>query len=123
MGSEMCIRDRAYDLRFVFSMLAIIFIFILIIMLIVMVCVYIPSESNKKQNEERYKALIYKATTESVKDEFGIINKEYIDEIQDWNEDLTGYKELTNNFWVGIFIPDWVNEFKTIDLDKIEMKE
>lgn len=83
---------------------------------------YIFSDAVKRANEELYDSLIYKSQTESIRDEFGIVNKEYIDEIQNWNEELVSYKELTNNFWVGIFYPDWFNEFKTIDLNKIEIK-
>lgn len=33
-------------------------------------------------NEQKYESLLYKAQTESIRDEFGIVNKEYVDEVQ-----------------------------------------
>lgn len=93
------------------------------IMICVMCCNYIGSDTDMAINQETYKSLVYKAETEAIRDEFGIINKEYIDEIQNWNTDVVGYQTLTHNFWVGIFYPDWYDEFETIDLEKIKMKE
>lgn len=93
------------------------------IMITVMCCNYIGSDTDIAVNQETYKSLVYKAETEAIRDEFGIVNKEYIDEIQNWNTDVVGYQTLTHNFWVGILYPDWYDEFETIDLSKIEMKE
>ena len=73
--------------------------------------------------EQRYDSLIYKADTESIRDEFGIINKEYIDEVQAWNEDVVKYKEWQRDFWIGIFIPNIYDDFETIDLENIQFKE
>lgn len=84
---------------------------------------YIHSEANKRVNKELYNSLIYKTQTESIRDEFGIVNKEYIDEIQNWNVELARNQELTNNFWIGVFYPDWYNDFDTIDLNEIKIKE
>lgn len=43
-------------------------------------------------NEQKYEALLYKAKTKSIRDEFDIVNKEYVDEVQEWNEDVVKYK-------------------------------
>lgn len=74
-------------------------------------------------NQEKYKSLIYKVETEEVRDEFGIINKEYIDEIQRWNEDVVKYKAMQRDFWIGIFYPNIFDEFETIDLEDIQYKK
>lgn len=84
---------------------------------------YIRAEADKAMNQELYNSLIYKAETESIRDDFGIVNKEYIDEVQNWNTNLVNYQTITHNFWIGIFYPDWYDEFETIDLEKIKMKE
>lgn len=84
---------------------------------------YIGAEADKAMNQEIYNSLVYKAETEAIRDDFGIVNKEYIDEIQQWNSDLVKHQTITHNFWIGIFYPNWYDEFKTIDLYKIEMRE
>lgn len=99
------------------------FSLVLVIMTIILSQNYISAEADKAMNQELYNSLIYKAETESIRDDFGIVNKEYIDEVQNWNTDLVGYQTITHNFWIGIFYPDWYDEFETIDLKKIEMKE
>lgn len=94
--------------------------------LIMTVCLlfnYISAETEKTMNQEIYDSLIYKVETEAIRDDFGIVNKEYVDEIQKWNADLVGYQTITHNFWIGIFYPDWYDEFETIDLNNIKMKE
>lgn len=96
---------------------------VLFIMIVCLITIYIPSNANKLRLEEQYNSLIYKAQTKSIRDEFGIINKSFIDEIQDWNMDVVKYKELTNNIWIGIFYPDWFNGFETIDLNSIVIKD
>lgn len=88
----------------------------------IMISRYTRAEADKAMNQEIYNFLVYKAETEAIRDDFGIINKEYIDEIQQWNSDLVKYQTITHNFWIGIFYPNWYDEFKTIDLYKIEMR-
>jgi len=46
------------------------------------------------------------------------LNKEVIDEIQDWNENITYYKNIQKDFWVGIFVPNVYDQFETIDYTK-----
>lgn len=54
---------------------------ITLFMLALIVCTQIFADGDRVKMEQRYKVLVYKSQTESVRDEFGIINKEYIDEI------------------------------------------
>lgn len=68
--------------------------------------------------QERYNALTYKIESDSYRDDFGLLNKEVIDEIQDWNEDLTFKKSNQRDFWIGIFIPNIYDEFEMIDYEK-----
>ena len=84
---------------------------------------HFTANGEKLANEQRYDSLIYKADTESIRDEFGIVNKEYMDEVQAWNEDVVKYKEWQRDFWIGIFIPNIYDDFETIDLENIQFKE
>ena len=90
---------------------------------IIIVATHVTANGEKLANEQRYDSLIYKAETESIRDEFGIVNKEYIDEVQAWNEDVIKYKEWQRDFWIGIFIPNIYDDFETIDLGNIQFKE
>ena len=57
----------------------------------------------------------YKIESNSCRDEFGLLSKELIDEVQEWNQDVRYYQKIQRNFWVGIFYPNVYDEFETID--------
>lgn len=89
-----------------------------IIMAIILCCSYINVDAKVAENKERYTALEYKVTSGACRDEFGLLSKEVIDEVQDWNEDLIYYRSMQDNFWIGIFYPDVFDQFETIDYEK-----
>ena len=91
---------------------------VLLIMVICLIGDYTSADATLQQNRERYNALTYKVESGSCRDEFGLLNKEIIDEIQEWNEDVVYKKEIQNNFWVGIFYPDIYDEFETIEYER-----
>lgn len=88
---------------------------VILIMGIIMCCSYVGVDAKVATNKERYTALEYKATSGACRDDFGLLSKEVIDEIQDWNEDVTYYQNIQNDFWVGIFYPNVFDQFETID--------
>lgn len=93
-------------------------------MLIFIIVAQTQADGLRESNEQKYNALIYKAQTEAIRDEFGIVNKEYIDEVQAWNEDLAKYQSYAHNFWIGIFYPKRAYDgFEIIDLQSIRMKD
>ena len=96
---------------------------IAVIMLIIIILNNLGAQGTKLSNQQTYDSLIYKSQTESIRDEFGIVNKEYIDEVQAWNEDIVKYKNWQRDFWIGIFVPNIYDEFETIDLSSIQYKE
>ena len=78
----------------------------------------------RASNEQTYRALVYKAQTEAIRDEFGIVNKSYIDEVQAWNEDLAKHQSYSHSFWIGIFYPERVFDgLEFIDLHSIKMRD
>ena len=91
---------------------------IMVIMIVVFACAYIGVNAQVERNKERYNAITYKVESGACRDEFGLLNKEVIDEIQDWNEDVTYYKNFQKDFWVGIFVPNVYDQFETIDYTK-----
>ena len=76
--------------------------------------------ATRQANAEKYKALTYKLESEACRDQFGLLNKEIIDEVQDWNTDITYYKSMEDNFWMGIYYPDVYGDLGTIDYETYE---
>ena len=91
---------------------------VLFFMIIFLICEYTTANAYLQKNNERYDALTYKIESGACRDEFGLLNKEIVDEIQEWNEDVIYRKEMENNLWVGVFWADICDELKTIDYEK-----
>lgn len=95
---------------------------IMTVMIIIFACNYIGVNAQVEKAKERYNAIAYKVESGACRDEFGLLNKEVIDEIQDWNEHVTYYKNFQKDFWVGIFVPNVYDQFETIDYTKYGRK-
>jgi hypothetical protein len=67
------------------------------------------------KQEETYKAIVYKIESGACRDEFGLLNKATIDEVQHWNEELAFYKKAQNDFWIGMFYPNIYDDLQFID--------
>lgn len=78
----------------------------------------VSADAQEAELKETQRALKYKLESGSCRDEFGLLSKGFIDEIQEWNEDIVYYKEAQDDFWIGIFIPDIYDDFETIDYNE-----
>lgn len=88
------------------------------VMLVLLPICHIGNGAEIAENQERYRALIYKVESGACRDEFGLLNKEILDDIQDWNEYIVHRKSLQKDFWVGVFYPNIYDQFETIDYEK-----
>lgn len=79
----------------------------------------ITADAVKATNTERYEALIYKIESGVCCDDFGLLNKEVIDDIQAWNEDLARNKTLEQDQWIGAFHPNIYSDFNFIEYEKL----
>ena len=93
-----------------------------IISLFLIIGEYTTMDSYLEKTREQYKAITYKIESDACRDEFGLINKEVIDEIQEWNKDIIFYQNMQDNFWLGIYYPNVFDEFETIDYESFEKK-
>ena len=93
------------------------------IMLIVIIGTHCTADAQVELWKEQYKALTYKLESGACRDEFGLLNKEIIDEIQDWNQDAVYNKRIQKDFWMGIFYPNVFDEFETIDYERYQSKD
>lgn len=92
--------------------------FVMLIMLIILSCMYIGVDARVEQSKETFDAITYKVESGACRDEFGLLNKEVIDEIQSWNESIIYNQKMQNDFWVGVFYPNIYDQFETIDYEK-----
>ena len=93
-----------------------------IISLFLIIGEYTTMDSYLEKTREQYKAITYKIESNACRDEFGLLNKEVIDEIQEWNKDVRFYQNIQDNFWLGIYYPNVFDEFETIDYESFEKK-
>ena len=94
----------------------------IIISLFLIIGEYTTMDSYLEKTREQYKAITYKIESDTCRDEFGLLNKEVIDEIQEWNKDVRFYHNIQDNFWLGIYYPNVFDEFETIDYESFEKK-
>lgn len=92
------------------------------VMIVIAVIANSGGEAQRAALEEQYNALEFKAETEASRDELGLLNKEFVDEVQKWNINIARKKALQRNFWIGIFYPDIYDDFELIDLNKFKFK-
>ncbi len=97
------------------GLVSIIFSVVAAIMLLIIGCSYLDANAKVELYNERYEALEYKVTSGACRDEFGLLSKSVIDEVQDWNEDLIYYQTIQDDLWLGIFYPNIFDQFKTIE--------
>lgn len=79
---------------------------------------HIKADAQEAEKQEEYKALVCKAESRACRDEFGLLNKEVFDEIQEWNQDIAYKKTIQRDFWLGIFYPNIYDQFELIDYEK-----
>ena len=85
-------------------------------MLIAIVIFHVGIEAEIEANKQRYDSLVYQAEARLYENDNDVGKKDLANQIQEWNEDLARDKELQNDFWVGIFIPDIYDEFEFIPM-------
>ena len=76
------------------------------------------ADAQLEEHKVRHEALTYKIESDAYRDEFGLLNKYVINEVQRWNEDVVYHKAIQDDFWVGIFYPNIYDELETIDYEK-----
>ena len=112
-----------YDIKAVGGWITGISTAVLVIMLFVLCSYHINVDAYVEKNKEIYEGITYKVTSDACRDEFGLLNKEVIDEIQEWNKDVRFYIAAQRDFWVGIFYPNVFDQFKTIDYESYNRGE
>lgn len=87
----------------------------LLIFALILSCTYMTAGRDYAVKQEEYNALIYKIENTEVQDNFNFVGKEIIDEVSEWNKEIREAQYWEDDFWFGIFWPDFWNELELID--------
>lgn len=93
---------------------------VMIVVLLISLCVFSVQHGGVDgfiaKNTKRYEMLVYQYENDVYDNDNDLGKRELMTDIQAWNEDLTWYKSMQNNFWIGIYIPDIFEQFAFIEL-------
>lgn len=65
----------------------------------------------------RYDMLVYQYENNFYDNDNDVGKYKLVQDIRAWNEDLSKYKELQDDFWVGIFYPNIYDQFEFIKIN------
>ena len=88
----------------------------LLIELIVLCVNHIGVDGYIQRMNARHDMLVYQQENDIYDNDNDLGKRELIEDIQSWNEDLAQRKEIQDDTWIGIFIPDIYDQFEFIEL-------
>lgn len=106
------------EIKFAGKFTVVITIISIVCMLFIMCGKHADIKAQVEADKLTYAGIKYKITSEACRDDFGLLNKEVVDEIQDWNEYIKLNQTLQDNFWIGIFYPNVYDQFETISYEE-----
>ena len=77
---------------------------------------HIGLDAKVERYNARYESLVYQYENDIYDNDNDLGKKELIDDIQEWNEDVSYYKELQYDFWLGIYCPNIYDQFEKVEL-------
>ena len=115
--------DDSYDWCYPFYAIGLISLVVLIIMIGICVVNNATASSDNCEMLETQKALEFKLENVDIRDEFGLLNKSFVDEVETYNKTLVRYKTRSNNPWLSAFYPKKMIEgCERIDYERFSVK-
>lgn len=97
-------------------LLTIIFGLVFVILSIGMACEYVNIDGRIEEYKTEYNSLVYQYENNIYDNDNDLGKKELMNDILEWNKDLTYMQNAQDDFWIGIFFADIYDQFKTIEL-------
>ena len=76
----------------------------------------IDLDAKVERYNARYESLVYQYENDIYDNDNDIGKKELMDDIQEWNEDVSYRKKIQDDFWLGIYYPNIYDQFENIEL-------
>lgn len=90
---------------------------VVILFMTVAICIgNFGADAKAAKYKERYESLVYQYENEIYCDDNVVYD--LLTDIREYNEDLVYYKEIQDDFWIGIFYPNIFDQFELIELDE-----
>ena len=105
--------DLTFDIGMTMSLVG--FLAVLTSSLIILLS-HIGLDAKVERSNARYESLVYQYENNIYENDNDIGKKELMDDIQEWNEDVSYYKELQYDFWLGIYCPNIYDQFEKVEL-------
>lgn len=108
------------DLLLIFSAIAAILV---VIMSVAIIVANVDGKAIMEVNKQRYDSLVYQAENHLYENDNDLGKKEFVSEIQKWNEDLAKGKAVQRDFWIGIFFANIYDEFEFIPMSILDEEQ
>lgn len=95
----------------------IIFGLVFVILSIGMVCENVNIDGRIEEYKTEYNSLVYQYKNNIYDNDNDLGKKELMNDILEWNKNLTYMQNAQDDFWIGIFFADVYDQFKTIELN------
>ena len=105
--------DLTFDIGMTMALVG--FVAVLTSILIILLS-HIGLDAKVETYNARYESLVYQYENNIYENDNDLGKKELMDDIQEWNEDLSYYKEIQYDFWLGIYYPNIYDQFEKIEL-------
>lgn len=91
-------------------------IFGVLVALVVLIANYAGIDGKVERLQTRYETLVYQYENDIYDNDNDLGKRDLMEDIREWNEDLSAKQANQNDFWIGIFIPDIYDQFEYIEL-------
>ena len=105
--------DLTFDIGMTMALVG--FVAVLTSSLIILLS-HIGLDAKVERSNARYESLVYQYENDIYENDNDLGKKELMDDIQEWNEDVSYYKEIQYDFWLGIYCPNIYDQFEKIEL-------
>ena len=87
-----------------------------VVSIVIILFSHIGLDAKVERYNARYESLVYQYKNNIYENDNDLGKKELMDDIQEWNEDVSYYKEMQYDFWLGIYYPNIYDQFEKIEL-------
>ena len=116
IGLAVYLDDRCSDYAGLPGVIGVLSSIVSIVMLAIIVAINTNVDGLIAKNQMRYDMLVYQYENDIYDNDNDLGKRDLMEDIQSWNEDLAYYREVQDNFWVGIFYPNVYDQFEFIEM-------